>query len=120
MSDTQSKITHTPSNSEYEGPVSTAGDLRDMLVDYAKQETLGPLQRLARWVGFGLGGVVFISIGLLFFAVAGLRALQTETGSTFTGNWSWAPYLIVLAGVLLVTLVTVAVMSRKAPEKESA
>jgi hypothetical protein len=25
-----------------------------------------------------------------------LRALQTETGTTFTGNWSWAPYIIVL------------------------
>lgn len=28
--------------------------------------------------------------------LAGLRALQTETGSTFTGNLSWLPYLIVI------------------------
>ena len=30
--------------------------------------------------------------------LGGLRALQTETGTTFDGNWSWAPYLIALAG----------------------
>jgi hypothetical protein len=120
VSDIQSKITHTPGAQSDDGPVGTANELRDLLVEYAKQETLGPLQRLARWAALGLGGVLFISLGLLFFAVAGLRALQTETGSTFTGNWSWAPYAIVLAGVLLVLAVTVAVMSRKPPEKESA
>jgi hypothetical protein len=29
-------------------------------------------------------------------ALAGLRALQTETGTALTGSWSWAPYVIVL------------------------
>ena len=120
MSDSQSKVSYTPGGAGNDGPVDTANELRDLLVEYAKQETLGPLERLARWAGLGLAGVVFISLGMLFFAVAGLRALQTETGSTFTGNWSWAPYAIVLAGVLVVIGITAAVMSRKSPEKESA
>ena len=118
MSDTQSKVAHTPGKQAADGPVATANDLRDLLVEYAKQETLGPLQRLAKWAGLGLAGVVFISLGMLFFAVAGVRVLQTETGSTFTGNWSWAPYAIVFLGVLIVIGITVAVMGRKAPERK--
>jgi hypothetical protein len=119
VSDNQSKITHTPGSTD-DGPVGTANDLKELLVEYARQETLGPLQRLAKWAGLSLAGVVFITLGMLFFAVAGLRALQTETGSTFTGNWSWAPYAIVLVGVLIVIAITVAIMTRKGPEKESA
>ena len=32
----------------------------------------------------------------MFLALSGLRALQTETGTTFTGDWSWVPYLIMI------------------------
>lgn len=120
MSDNESSISHVPGKRGDAGPGGRINELRDLLVEYARQETLEPLQRLGKWVGLGLGGVVFISIGMLFFALAGLRILQNETGSTFTGNWSWAPYGIVLAGVLLVILITVLVMGRKAPAKESA
>jgi hypothetical protein len=120
VSDSQSKISHTPgAGGENVGTAGTANELRDMLVEYAKQETLGPLQRLAKWAALGLGGVVFISLGMLFFAVAALRALQTETGSTFTGNWSWAPYAIVLVGVLIVIAITMRVMSRRPAERSS-
>jgi hypothetical protein len=37
----------------------------------------------------------------VLLGVGGLRALQTETGETFAGDWSWAPYLIVFAALLL-------------------
>jgi hypothetical protein len=48
--------------------------------------------------------------------LAGLRVLQTETSTTFTGSWSWAPYLIVLAaGVLLSALALWRITSRKGP-----
>jgi hypothetical protein len=33
--------------------------------------------------------------------MSGLRALQTETGSTFTGDWSWVPYLIMVVALIL-------------------
>jgi hypothetical protein len=28
--------------------------------------------------------------------MAALRALQTETGDAFSGDWSWVPYVIVI------------------------
>lgn len=64
-----------------------------MVVDYAKQETLGPLQNLLRFVGWGAAGSVFLSFGLALLLLALLRLLQGETGA-FHGNLSWVPYLI--------------------------
>jgi hypothetical protein len=74
-----------------------AGDVKDLLVAYAKQETVDPLKGLARFVGFGVGAMLLIGIGGVCLILALLRVLQTETGTTFAGNWSWAPYLITLA-----------------------
>jgi len=83
-------------------PQDTVRELKDLVVAYAKQETIEPLKGLGRYVGFGIGGAVLLGTGLFFLAMGGLRALQTETGDTFDGNWSFAPYAIVLAGLTLV------------------
>jgi hypothetical protein len=79
-----------------------AAELWQLLRDYARQETLAPLKGVARSVGFGVLGSLLLGTGLVLAAVAGLRALQTETGDAFAGNWSWAPYGIVLVGCLAV------------------
>jgi hypothetical protein len=67
-----------------------------MVVTYVKQQTIAPLKDLGRYVGFGLLGSLLFGFGVVFLALSGLRALQTETGDTFTGDWSWVPYLIVI------------------------
>jgi Putative Actinobacterial Holin-X, holin superfamily III len=77
-------------------------DIVELLKAYAKQETLDPLKRLGRYLGFGVGGSVLIATGFVFLMLAGLRVLQVETGSTFTGSWSWAPYAIVIVVSLAV------------------
>ena len=82
--------------------VGRGQDVWELLVAYAKQETVEPLRGLGRWIGFGAGGSVLIATGISLLLLSVLRALQTETGTTFTGNWSWAPYVIVLIGALLV------------------
>lgn len=91
-------------------------ELWQLTVDYAKQETIDPLKGLGRFVGFGLGGAFALGIGVTLLMLSGLRALQTETGTTFTGNLSWIPYLIVVAvGVLLILLAVARVNRRKGP-----
>ena len=70
-------------------------ELRDLIVAYAKQETVVPLKQLGRYIGFGIVGSFLLGLGVVLLGVGGLRALQTETGSTFAGDWSWAPYGIV-------------------------
>ena len=75
-----------------------AQDILQLVVAYAKQETIDPVRNLGRFVGFGLGGALLGSLGAVFLLLGGLRFLQTETGSTFKGDgWrSAVPYVIVL------------------------
>lgn len=91
-------------------------ELWELTRDYAKQETIDPLKGLGRFLGFGVLGAVLLGLGTTLLLLSGLRALQTETGSTFTGNLSWIPYLIVLAGgVLLIALALLRITRRKGP-----
>jgi hypothetical protein len=76
-------------------------ELWDLIVSYFKQETVEPVKGLGRFVAFGVVGSLLLGLGLVLLSVAGLRALQTETGDTFAADWSWAPYFIVLVGAAL-------------------
>ena len=80
----------------------SGGELVQLVVDYAKQETLGPLKGLGRFLAFGLVGSIFLAVGLSVLLLAGLRALQTETGTTFAGNLTWIPYLAVAGAAVVV------------------
>jgi hypothetical protein len=93
-----------------------ATELWELSLAYAKQETIDPLKGLGRFLGFGVMGAFQLGIGTSLLLLGGLRALQTETGSTFTGYWSWAPYLIVVAGGLaLIGLALLRINRRKGP-----
>lgn len=70
-------------------------DLWDLLVAYARQETIDPLRNIGRYLAFGVGGMIVITLGVFLLGLSGLRALQTQTGDVFAGFWSWVPYLIV-------------------------
>lgn len=91
---------------------SMGGDTVQLVIQYAKQETLQPLKGLGRFILFGVAGSVALAIGLVIAAVAFLRLLQGETGSTFTGHWSWAPYLICVAVVVAVAVFAVVAIGR--------
>jgi uncharacterized BrkB/YihY/UPF0761 family membrane protein len=93
-------------------------ELRDMVVQYFREQTLVPLQKLGRYIGFGLLGSLLLGFGVVFLGTAGLRALQDETGDTFSGDWSWVPYLIMFVVLLFgAALVWLARTARRA-EKE--
>ena len=73
-----------------------AQDLFQLVVGYAKQETLDPIRNLGRFLGFGLAGALVGSLGAVLLLLGGLRLLQTETGSAFDGRRTWIPYVLVL------------------------
>jgi hypothetical protein len=81
-------------------------ELRDMVITYVKQETVVPLRQLGRYIAFGIAGSLLLGLGAVLLGVGGLRALQTETGETFTGDWSWAPYVIVFLALCLCGAIT--------------
>ena len=81
---------------------SSSEEFVQLVRDYAQQETLEPLQGLGRFVAFGVTGSVLLAVGVGLLLLGLLRVLQTETGSTFTGNLSWLPYLITAVVALIV------------------
>jgi lysylphosphatidylglycerol synthetase-like protein (DUF2156 family) len=87
-----------------DGLRQSGGEAVQLVIDYVKQETVDPLKGLGRFLAFGVVGSLCLCIGVTLLLVSLLRLLQTETATTFTGNLSWLPYLI----VSLVALVIIA------------
>lgn len=71
-------------------------DLLQLVIGYAKQETVDPIKGLGRFLAFGLAGAVVGSAGLVLLLLGALRLLQTETGSAFEGRRTWIPYVLVV------------------------
>ena len=86
-------------------PQDQLRELKELLIAYFKQETIDPIKGLARYVGFGLLAALLMGMGVFFLAMGLLRALQTETGTALTGNWSWVPYLVTVLGLLGVAVI---------------
>lgn len=95
-------------------------DLWILCRDYAKQETLDPLKSIGRFLGWGLGGSVTLSLGVLFGAIAVIRGLQTETGAHLTGSLNWIPYVAGLVFTLAAAGLSVLAIKRpiRAEEKQ--
>jgi hypothetical protein len=105
------------------GRARTAAEGRefvDLVIAYAKQETLGPLRSLGRFLGAGVLGSVALAVGVPLLLLALLRALQTETGSTFQGNLSWLPYLITAAAAIGVAALAVWRITKTLPSRTPA
>ena len=105
-----------------DNPQQTVRELQDLVVAYAKQETVEPLKGMARYAGFGILGALFVGIGVAFMSIGMLRGLQSLRGWGVHGNYSWVPYIaVVIALVLLASgiWITVAKRSRR-PERSSA
>ena len=94
-----------------------ATELWELVVAYFKQETAVPLQRLGRVLAMGLLGALLLGFGVVFVTIGGLRLLQEETGTTFTGNWSWAPYGIMTVVLIVGGALTWKIGTRKRREE---
>lgn len=101
-------------NNKKKGPKETVEELKELIVGYARQETVEPLKRLGIWVAYGIGGALLVSIGLIIMAIGGLRALQTQTGEHLTGSLTWVPYAITVGGLIVVVGIFAALMTRSA------
>ncbi len=92
--------------------METFGELKTMLTGYARQETVGPLKLLSKWVAFGVGGALCMAIGVSYLAFALLRGLQGLDSFEGSGG-SWAPYLISFAGLVACIGLAAWAMTRK-------
>ncbi len=105
-----------------DNPQQTVRELQELVVAYAKQETVEPLKGMARYAGFGIAGAFLVGIGVAFMSMGLLRWLQTLHGWAVNGNWSWVPYLaVVMALVLLASGIWITKAKRgRRPERSSA
>jgi len=99
-------------DSDRSGIVGEVKDLADLMRNYAQQETVGPLKGAGQFLAFGVAGSVVLSIGAVMLILAGLRALQTETGTALTGNLSWIPYFVMMLVSIAVVGLSVLAVTR--------
>jgi hypothetical protein len=79
------------------------GEVIQLVKDYARQETLGPLRGAGRWLALGLAGAILIGFGTILLVLGVLRLFQNEFAPTFSGRWmSLLPYVIAFAFSLVV------------------
>jgi len=90
-------------------------ELWEMLISYAKQETVEPLKGLARFVGVGAAAMVMLGVGVVLMSVSVLRLLQTKSpfGWSLTGNLSVIPYVVSLVVLGVLILLAVAAIKPK-------
>ncbi|MCU1495325.1 MAG: putative Holin-X, holin superfamily [Acidimicrobiaceae bacterium] len=79
-----------------------ASETLSMLRRYVVQETVGPFKHILRSVLLGVSGALLLGVGTIVLLLAVLRVLQTETGTTFAGTWSFAPFLLTATAALVV------------------
>jgi hypothetical protein len=93
-------------------------DAFQLTVDYLKQETIEPLKGLGRFLYMGILGSFFLAGGILLILFGVLRLLQTETGSTLAGDWSWVPYaVVVVLGLVVIAVAIWRIMAGPAERK---
>ena len=93
-------------------PFDGAQEIQEMLVSYAKQETVEPLKSLGRYVGLGVAGSLLVFLGTFFVGLGALR--YTQTIEFFEGS-SWAstlPYVITIVVLVLFLGLIFMAMSR--------
>jgi amino acid transporter len=101
-------------------PADHIVELKQLVVGYAKQETVDPLRTLGRYLLFGVLGAIFVGGGSLFLMLGTLRALEARgpfqtPGATIAQHQAGArtlvPYAVAIAvGIVVVVLSVVAII----------
>ena len=95
-------------------PQDQVRELKDLVLDYAKQETVEPIKQLGAYIGWALAGAALLGIGIVFLAIGLLRFLQTSMPEALdgTGKSSWFPYFATIAALGIVAFVIVKKMTK--------
>ena len=76
-------------------------ELWQLTVAYAKQETLGPLKGIQKFLLWGVIGSFLVGLGVVLLSIGILRLVQQEAG--LAPHFSWVPYAAV-AGFAIICM----------------
>lgn len=88
-------------------------EIVDLVVAYARQETIEPLRGAGRWIMWGLASMILVSLGTVLVALGLLRLVQDLSSEVFDGGWSFVPY--VFGTVFAVVVVGIALFQVRRP-----
>ncbi|MFN8105698.1 MAG: phage holin family protein [Acidimicrobiia bacterium] len=78
-------------------------ELRTMVTDYVRQETIEPAKHLGATFGYSLAAGILLGFGFVLTLFGLLRYLQSKVWIFPQGAWTWLPYLITaLAGLIVI------------------
>lgn len=81
-------------------------ELRTMVTDYVRQETIEPAKRLGAAFGYSLASGILLGSGFMFVLFGLLRYLQSKVWVFPEGAWTWVPYIVTAAAGLLIAFVS--------------
>lgn len=79
----------------------SVSEVIDTVKTYAKQETVEPIKRAGKYVGFGAAGGLLTGLGVAILLLGLLRFVQSEWSRSAEGRLSWLAYVITLVGVVV-------------------
>jgi hypothetical protein len=96
------------------------GQVVDLVKEYARQETLGPIRGAGRWLAVGAIGAILIGTGCVFLVLGALRMIQTAFGKSFRNQWAaLLPYLMAfVVSVLVMAVAAWRISKKKTLQKE--
>jgi hypothetical protein len=97
---------------------ASLGDVIEFVKAYAKQETLGPLKGVGRWLAFGAAAAFVMALGLMIMLLGVLRLVQTEWDRAASGSLSWLAYLITFIVTVVLLIVTLLRVKKSTLNKE--
>ena len=83
-----------PGRSGVSGTKDGFAEFVQLVLAYAKQETVDPVVKQAKTVGKGVAGAALLALGTVLLAIGFVRALQTEFGGgtgVASGWFAYAP-----------------------------
>jgi NhaP-type Na+/H+ or K+/H+ antiporter len=90
----------SPRPSKRQDPTSV-GEVIEVVKTYAKQETVEPLKRAGKYVGYGAAGGLLTGLGVSVLLLGLLRFVQSEWSRAAEGRLSWLAYVITLVGAVV-------------------
>ena len=80
---------------------ASVGEVIETVKTYAKQETVDPLKRAGKYVGYGAAGGLLTGLGVSLLLLGLLRFVQSEWTRSAEGRLSWLAYVITFAGLVV-------------------